>query len=302
MNEIIHGDCIEVMKSIPDKSIDLVIADIPYNIGKDKRWDKWKKQSEYIDFIGKRFLECQRVLKDNGSFYWFHNDFQQMSLIQGWLNKNTDFSFRSLITIEKEEETYVDVCYPNNNFYSYINKSEYLLFYNFFSKDFRSKYVLDYFDRLLSATGLSKSAIKSKVPLADHCFRVSEDNFAFPTEKTYSDIVSLIRTPFKVIPLNELKPKFDKSFGLDNIWRYKFKSNINHPTPKPIELIENIINHSSNENDTILDPFSGSGTTAIACINTNRNYICIEKDKTYFALSVERVNNHKRQSDLFKPQ
>jgi len=67
-----------------------------------------------------------------------------------------------------------------------------------------------------------------------------------------------------------------------------------HPTQKPVALFEYLIKTYTNENETVLDNCSGSGTTAIACINTNRNYICIEKDKTYFDLSNERVNNHKQ--------
>ena len=67
-----------------------------------------------------------------------------------------------------------------------------------------------------------------------------------------------------------------------------------HPTQKPVALFEYLIKTYTNENETVLDNCSGSGTTAIACINTNRNYICIEKDKTYFDLSIERVNNHKQ--------
>lgn len=73
-----------------------------------------------------------------------------------------------------------------------------------------------------------------------------------------------------------------------------------HPTQKPVALFEYLIKTYTNENETVLDNCSGSGTTAIACINTNRNYICIEKDKTYFDLSVERINNYKPQTNLFK--
>ena len=74
--KLYHGDCLEVMKNIPDKSIDLVLIDPPYNIGKDK-WDKWKTVNDYVEFMGKVFLEIQRVLKNNGSFY-----IQQQSIRQ----------------------------------------------------------------------------------------------------------------------------------------------------------------------------------------------------------------------------
>ena len=76
--EIYNNDCLLEMKSIPDNSVDLVLIDPPYNIGKDKRWDKWKTVEEYVEFMGKAFKECERVLKHNGSFYFFHNDFLQI--------------------------------------------------------------------------------------------------------------------------------------------------------------------------------------------------------------------------------
>ena len=62
-----------------------------------------------------------------------------------------------------------------------------------------------------------------------------------------------------------------------------------HPTQKPSELIAQLVEMFSEQNQKILDPFIGSGTTAIACINTNRNYIGFEKDKTYFDIANERI-------------
>ena len=72
-----------------------------------------------------------------------------------------------------------------------------------------------------------------------------------------------------------------------------------HPTQKPLKLFEMILNDYSNPNDLILDCFSGSGTTAIACHNLNRRFICIEKDYDYWKASVERLENAKSQLNLF---
>jgi site-specific DNA-methyltransferase (adenine-specific) len=65
-----------------------------------------------------------------------------------------------------------------------------------------------------------------------------------------------------------------------------------HPTQKPVALFEYLIRTYTNEGDTVLDNCSGSGTTAIACINTNRKYICIEKDEKYFEIGKNRIVNH----------
>lgn len=64
-----------------------------------------------------------------------------------------------------------------------------------------------------------------------------------------------------------------------------------HPTQKPVRLLERLLALVSQEECTILDPFSGSASTAIACINTNRNYIGFELDKEYYDLSITRINN-----------
>ena len=71
-----------------------------------------------------------------------------------------------------------------------------------------------------------------------------------------------------------------------------------HPTQKPIALFEYLVNTYTNEGETVLDNCSGSGTTAIACINTNRNYICMEKDSEYYNKSIERILKHSNQLSL----
>lgn len=72
-----------------------------------------------------------------------------------------------------------------------------------------------------------------------------------------------------------------------------------HPTQKPLSLISYLLQRSSNENDLVLDCFSGSGTTAIACHRLKRRFICIEKDKDYFEASVKRLENAQKQLTLF---
>lgn len=72
-----------------------------------------------------------------------------------------------------------------------------------------------------------------------------------------------------------------------------------HPTEKPVELLQYLIRTYTNENDTVLDNCSGSGTTAVACLKEKRHFICFEKDETYWAKSVERIKNEQRQLSLF---
>lgn len=72
-----------------------------------------------------------------------------------------------------------------------------------------------------------------------------------------------------------------------------------HPTQKPVSLLEYLINTYSNEGMTNLDPTMGSGSTGIACLNTNRNFIGIEKDDKYFEIAKQRIENRNQQPSLF---
>jgi len=79
-----------------------------------------------------------------------------------------------------------------------------------------------------------------------------------------------------------------------NILKYKKDYNGFHPTQKPILLLEDLIKTFSNENNLVVDLTTGSGSTAVACLNTNRNYIGIEKNETYFNIACERTNQSER--------
>ena len=79
------------------------------------------------------------------------------------------------------------------------------------------------------------------------------------------------------------------------------KENGLHPTQKPVALFEYLIKTYTNEGETVLDNCMGSGTTAIACMNTERNFIGFELDETYYNKSLERIKNHTSQTDIFNP-
>jgi len=87
------------------------------------------------------------------------------------------------------------------------------------------------------------------------------------------------------------KAKKINNCGTKSVLKFDNPRNKLHPTEKPVELIETLINNSTNENDTILDCFMGSGSTGVACNNTNRNFIGIELDKDYYNIAVDRIHN-----------
>ncbi len=104
------------------------------------------------------------------------------------------------------------------------------------------------------------------------------------------------------------KPHFDANFSLkENVDVFDYpkpqsnwiKNKGYHPASKPVELLEKLIKVSTVKGDTVLDPFMGAGSTAIACININRRFIGIEKDKKYFNIAKELINNYKKQDKIW---
>ena len=290
-NKIYHGDCLEMMKQIPDKSINLVVVDLPYNIGKayksDLEWDKWETIDKYIEWVGKGFKQVERILKDNGSFYWFHNDFETLCEIQQFIKKNTKFKYRQFITWNKrfdggKKKSYLDGYVMEERTKNYYKMCEYIMFYTFENhwkvKEEREK-------RGLKQTDISKE-IKSKNGNFTGWFSNIESGKYFPTEQTIIPIKKHLE-----LDLNDLVHTFNNQKKHHSVWNYEITEKTIHPTQKPLDLIKNIILHSSNEGDVVLDYTAGYSTTAIACIETKRDWIMIEKDSEFYNHSLKRVED-----------
>ena len=310
--KLFQGDCLEVMKSIKDKSIDLIIIDPPYNIGKDKKWDKWKTVKDYIDFMGNVFLHIERILKQNGSFYFFHNDFLQIVELQNWININTNFIFKQFIVWNKRfnearNKGFLDGFVEVGGLRNYQQMAEYILYYTFQDETGLTTVMLDvnnfstlrkYFKDLQQALELNKKAIIEQIgQSADHCFRWGSSQWDLPTQDTYQKICELplkysfIRREYEDLrrEYEDLRYTFNNQKTHHSVWNYEIAKKQGHVTPKPLELIENIIKHSSNENDVVLDCFMGSGTTLLASRNLKRKCIGIELEEKYCEIAKNRL-------------
>lgn len=204
-NNIHLGDCLDLMRSLPDKSIDLVLTDPPYGIGMDggdvgykgfnnfekKQWDNETPTEEYFDEI---FRVSKNQIIWGGNYFGFNPS-------------------RCWLIWDKGEG-----------------------FYN-----------RTYAEAELAWTGFDANV---------------------------------------------------KIFKHDPLARGDYKGK-QHPTQKPLKLFQWCLERYSQPNDLILDPFSGSGTTAIAAHNLGRRFICIEKDEDYHAASVQRLKDTKAQLRLF---
>ena len=318
-----NGDCLEIMQEIPDKSVDLILIDPPYNISKAE-WDKWETTEKYVEFMGKVFKENERVLKDNGSFYFFHNDFLQIVELQNWINKNTNFVFKQLITWNKKH--FKKFAWSNRNPKTCKDRNwfpnvEYCLYYTFQNDNpMRSslnekteifKPIFDYFSEEQLKTGLNNKEldkIMGRKAAFSYFKKRTSHGIEFPIKEHYK---RLQETGYFQKPYEELKQKYEGLKQKYEETRYTFnlkevQENIScvwenddknsgklHPCEKPLDILEKIIKTSSNENDVVLDCFMGSGSTGVACLNTNRKFIGIELDNNFFNIAEKRIKETK---------
>ncbi len=310
--KLMHGDCLELMTGIPDGSVDLVLIDPPYNIGKAK-WDKFKK-NQYVEFMGNVFQEIQRVLKENGSFYFFHNDFLQIVELQNYINKNTDFVFKQFLVWNKRfneatNKGFLDGFCEVEGLRNYQLMAEYCLYYTFQDETGLTTVMLDtnnfsslrkYFKELQEWLGLSLKRINEKLchRKAEHCFYWKTTQWNLPTSETYQELIDIFNiknwTGFREYEslrqeYESLRYTFNNLKQHHSVMNYEIAKKQGHITPKPVSLLEYLIKTSSNEGDKILDCFMGSGSTGVACVNTGRKFLGIELDKQYFDIAVKRI-------------
>lgn len=318
LNHIYNGDCLELMPYIPDNNVDLVLIDPPYNIGKDK-WDKIKKYDEFMEQL---FRGAERVLKDNGSFYWFHNDMEKISQFMIWLKGNTNFVFKQMIVWNKRfdeasNKGFLDGFIETNGLRNYQKMAEYILFYTFQDDYKNNKLYLLAVNRIIKYVKDLIYQYKGNVTKANEFYcnwSGKAGNYrglffgrtqpVLYTKKQYEGLCKYIESlgckekikSYKdILELYNRKLYEDSRYTFNNqkthhsVWNYEVAVKNGHITPKPIKLIENIILHSSNEGDTVLDFVIGSGTTAVVCVHLNRNYIGIEIGKECCEKACERV-------------
>ena len=173
-----------------------------------------------------------------------------------------------------------------------------------FSKNYdqaRLHPLINYFMSELTKTKMNQSDINKLLgnKMGGHYF-TQGFQFCVPTLSNYIKLqaTGYFQTPFEEIKKvdNEFKNKFSSIFNLwqgnkykSNILKYKKDYNGYHPTQKPILLLEDLIKTYSNSGDLVVDLTMGSGSTGVACVNTNRNFIGIELDETYYNIAKERI-------------
>tara|TARA_B100000963_G_C22633793_1_gene676419 strand:- start:2298 stop:3065 length:768 start_codon:yes stop_codon:yes gene_type:complete len=254
MNKIIQGNCIDILKKIESNSVDCCIADPPYNISGNGRKDK----------IG--------WLKSNN--YW--SEEKKIDLIKEDWDKFTDseyekFTVSWLLEIKR-------ILKPNGNiaiFGSYHNI--YSIGYILKKLDLKVINSIVWYKRNAFPNITGRMFCES----TEHIIWATNNNIKKAKNWTFNYNTMKDRNGGK-----QMRNLFDIPNTKTSEKKYG-----KHPTQKPIELIENLVVALTNKNDLILDPFLGSGTTAVVAKQNKRNFIGIEIEEEYIKISKERLKN-----------
>jgi DNA modification methylase len=310
-SRLLFGDCLIESDKIETGSVDLILTDLPYgNMNTDGGRKLGINGWDFVIEPKKVYEIANRILRKNGKMILFSQEPYTTQLINEAI-PNVPFNYRAIW----EKDNFAVALGANKNMVSYFE--DVLIFSKNHQKhDFDGMHPLrPYFKIVIDFIGLNKKAIVEKIgQKADHTFRTDSTQYGLCTEKTYKELIEVfgidnmegfknyaelkqIDTEYRTELLRQMNEQHPSTF---NLWEgNKFKSNIlkykkdysgYHPTQKPVLLLEDLIKTFSNENDLVVDLTMGSGSTGVACKNTNRSFIGIEKDEAYFKIAEQRIN------------
>ena len=314
------GDCLELMKDIPGGSVDLVLTDPPYGTMKNAALDGWNnKTTEWDNEIDPTalFNELTRILRQNGKVLLFSQEPYTSRLITSAI-PSLPFAYRAMWYKNVHANALIAKT-------AMVNRFEDICIFTKPHDAECTNELRDYFKKVLEFIGAKsckeinarlghrkaehcfyvtegKRAVKDAIGgKADHTTRIGSSQFALCTEQTYNEIVSVFGIDkmegfLSYAELARLNEKYTATFNLwqggkskSNVLEYKKDNDGYHPTQKPVALLEDLIQTYSNDGDTVLDFTAGSGSTGVACVNTNRNFIGIELDEGYFNIAKKRI-------------
>lgn len=245
--QLMHGDCLELMKSIPDASVDIVITSPPYNIG--KAYDDFRSINGYIEWQSSIISECARLIKPGGTICW---------QVGNYISKGCVYPIDCLLFSEFLKYSLL----PRNRIVWTFGHGLHC------SKRF---------------SGRHESIL---------CFSKGEQYFCldpvrvpqkYPTKRYY-------KGPKKgELSGNPLGKNPGDVWNISNV-KHNHPEKTEHPCQFPEALVSRLVMSMSKKGSIVLDPFMGSGTTGVVCVNSGRKFIGIEKDENYFQIAKDRID------------
>ena len=306
--QLIHGDCLIESDKIESGSVDLILTDLPYGnmkgINNPERPKSWgnKEYLKWDDAIEPKCIYeiANRILRKNGKMVLFSQEPYTSRMITEAI-PNTPFSYRMIW----EKNDFANALSCNKAPVGYFE--DILVFSKIYDTDLKHP-VYDYADMVIEYIKKPKKQIFEEMGhqgafhflLGKNSFQVS-----LCTEKTYNQMIEMYGIDkmegfieYEALKKEEIqfKKETKSTFNLwegnkykSNILKYKKDYNGYHPTQKPVLLLEDLIKTFSNEGNLVVDLTMGSGSTGVACLNTKRNFIGIEKDDKYFEIAKKRI-------------
>ena len=259
MIDIKQGDCLELMQNIPDKSIDMVLCDLPYGTQK-KNGCKW----DVIISFELLWEHYNRIIKDDGAIALFGKE-PFSSLLRC---SNLQMYKYDWIWIKDTKSNFMQANYQPLNNIEMIS-----IFSKAYAREIKDKVKMKY-----NVQFIKRDAYKiPKQSKTTQIFATNHKNGKYEHKNRDTSL----RYPYVTLHFNSVRGK-----------------NKLHPTEKPIDLLEYMIKTYTNEGDVVLDNCMGSGSTGIACINTNRSFIGMELDEHYFQIAKERIENYEHKTNI----
>ncbi len=324
---ILLGDCLDILPTIGDNSVNLIYTDPPYFKVKSEAWDRqWDKPAQFLGWLGEVLEEFRRVLAPNGSLYLFASP-KMAARVE--LKVGEYFEILNRITWAKPPFSTKAEMFRKEDMRSYFPTSEAVIFAEHFGADSQAKgesgygakcdelrgFVFEplraYLDGERRRAGIDKADCSKSLgfrPRADgqckHYFNQSQ--WCLPTEEHYRALQELfnrdrpgeyLRREYEDLrrEYEDLRRPFTVSSEVPytDVWNYPTVQSYpgKHPTEKPYQMHLDVINASSRQGDTVLDAFGGSCKVYDACLELGRVPIIIEKDEGYYRAAMKRIRN-----------
>jgi site-specific DNA-methyltransferase (adenine-specific) len=322
-NTVIHGDWMQ--NNLPDKSVQLIIADPPYFEVKGDFDFIWKSFDDYLKDVERWAIECKRIMADNGTLFWWGMDrkiayaqvifdkyfellgtlvWEKPSIANEWDTRRTfpeRGQERILMYSNEIDKTGLELIHSGTVFFNEIKK---------------------YLDSELKKSGYNQTTIKEVLGnhMALHYFGFSErekTQFALPTQEHYAKLQStgFFQKPYEALrqeyealrqeyealrkEYEAQRRPFNNFMKLTDVLNFSKVINAKHPTQKPETLTRALILTCSRPNDLVFAPFAGSGTEVAMAIREGRRAIGYDIEKKYVDMANNRVNKEKTQLRLF---
>jgi site-specific DNA-methyltransferase (adenine-specific) len=315
--DLLLGDCLEVMRNLPDSSVDAVVTDPPYFNVKAEAWDRqWKQVDDFLAWLGLVADEWVRVLKPNGSLYCFASPqmaarvevliAERMNVLNrirwvkqaGWHQKAEKEALRSFLS--PWEECIFAEHYGADNIAKgeagYEAKCDEL-------RGFVFEPLRAYLDGERERAGFDRKACDRVCgnQMSGHYF--SRVQWTLPTRENYEKL----RAAFNATGCEHLRREYEdlrreyedlrRPFAVSaevpytDVWAFPTVQAYEgkHPCEKPLDMMRHIITTSTRPGAVVLDPFMGSGSTGLACVLEGRAFVGVEMDPAYLGIARQRV-------------